>query len=228
LQNSDQAWLLVTPERGPKIWLERPEGDALGLKPDDRTTLLPRENGWRVIERIDQSRTPLWLFGAGHVGRALVRILADLPFAVTWIDSRQQEFPVAVPTEIDARISRRAAEEVAGAPHGTMFLVMTHSHELDFEICDRVLRRGDFAFLGLIGSATKRARFVHRFGEKGYNSAQLERLVCPIGLGDVPGKEPMAIAVAVAGQLLALRARLKAKLNEASPEAERGADIGAA
>ena len=90
-----------------------------------------------------------------------------------------------------------------GAPADAIHLVMTHSHALDLEICDRILRRGDFAFLGLIGSETKKARFIGQLKALGHGAAALERLVCPIGLSQVPGKQPMAIAVSVAGQLLA-------------------------
>jgi xanthine dehydrogenase accessory factor len=105
-----------------------------------------------------------------------------------------------------------------------LFLVLTHSHQLDLEICDRVLRRGDFAFLGLIGSATKKARFLRSLKERGHDAAELERLVCPIGLAQIPGKQPMAIAVSTAAQLLALpAARIASAESEQSTGNRRGA-----
>ena len=95
-------------------------------------------------------------------------------------------------------------QDVASAPPGTMFLVMTHSHALDFDICDQVLRRGDFAFLGLIGSATKRATFERRLKLRGHSDAAIRRLICPIGLPAIAGKAPAVVAISVAGQLLTL------------------------
>jgi xanthine dehydrogenase accessory factor len=96
----------------------------------------------------------VYLFGAGHVGRALARALERLPYRITWIDSRTDMFPERLPANATRRLVPQPAPEVAAAPPGTLFLVMTHSHPLDLEICDRVLRRGDFAYLGLIGSDT--------------------------------------------------------------------------
>jgi xanthine dehydrogenase accessory factor len=91
------------------------------------------------------------------------------------------------------------------APANTIFLVMTHSHPLDEAICEAILRRDDFAYLGLIGSATKRARFVKRLGEAGISSGQLKQLVCPIGIPSITSKEPAAIAAGVAADLLVRR-----------------------
>lgn len=153
----------------------------------------------------------LQLYGAGHVGRALVQALAPLPCEVQWIDEREHEFPPEpwpMP-RARAHITRLCVEpveaEVAAAPVGTCFLVMTHQHDLDMRITEAVLRRADFVWLGLIGSATKRARFEHRFRERGIAPALLERLVCPIGLPGIHGKEPEVIAAAVVAQLLQLR-----------------------
>ncbi len=220
--HSEESWL-VTPETGAKSWLDRAGAEASNWPLDRAACVLPGERGWRVIERVVREEAPLWLFGAGHVGRALARILADLPFAITWLDSRDDAIPEDVPAEIAIRPGIAVAEAVAHAPRNTLFLVMTHSHELDFEICERILRRGDFGFLGLIGSATKRARFQHRFKERGHSPALLDRLICPIGLAQVQGKQPMAIAVAVAGQLMTLRARLE---REQDGRAAHRAEVG--
>jgi xanthine dehydrogenase accessory factor len=159
-----------------------------------------------VIEAVRRASRPVWVFGAGHVGRALVKVLAELPFAVTWLDSRFDGFPAEIPAGVRNIIAPRLAEKVDEAPPATLFLVLTHSHQLDLDICDRVLRRDDFAFLGLIGSDTKKARFLHSLRDRGHSASALERLTCPIGLAQIPGKQPMAIAVATAAQLLSLPA----------------------
>ena len=179
---------------------------------------------WLVIETVRRRSRPLWLFGAGHVGRALAKVLAELPFEVVWLDSRFDGFPAEIPSGVGHVVAPRLAEAVENAPAGALFLVLTHSHQLDLDICDRVLRRGDFAFLGLIGSATKKARFLSALKGRGHAPATLERLVCPIGLAQIPGKQPMAIAVATAAQLLALPAAQEiATEHEQSTGKQRGA-----
>jgi xanthine dehydrogenase accessory factor len=153
-------------------------------------------------ERIDAPAAPLWLYGAGHVGRAVVRGLAELPFDVTWIDSRADFLSGAVPantrtvhTEDPASIARRA-------PAAAYHLVMTHDHGLDFDVCHAILTRGEFAWLGLIGSASKAAKFRARLARAGVASDHVARLVCPIGIGGVTSKLPAAIAASVTVQLL--------------------------
>jgi xanthine dehydrogenase accessory factor len=145
----------------------------------------------------------LQLYGAGHVGRAIVALLAGIDCRVQWIDERDSEFPAqALPTHIERLCVEPVEAEVAHAPPGAHFLVLTHSHDLDLRITEAILRRGDFAYLGLIGSRTKRARFVHRFEERGVPAEALARLTCPIGVAGIAGKEPEVIAVAVVAQLL--------------------------
>ena len=155
-------------------------------------------------------RFVLQLHGAGHVARALVRALEPLPCLVDWIDERADEFAVARrlrgdvpwPAHIGIECTDSPPAEVARAPRGAMFLVMTHSHALDFAICEAVLRRGDFAFLGLIGSATKRARFARQLRQRGFDDDAVARLTCPIGMPGITGKDPEVIALSVAAQLL--------------------------
>jgi len=148
-------------------------------------------------------RFTLQLYGAGHVGRAIVRLLDDLPCRVQWIDERESEFPAAPSAPHVERVCVEPVEaEVAAAPPGCCYLVLTHSHDLDLAITEAILRRGDFAYLGLIGSATKRARFLHRFEARGISPAVLDRLTCPIGLPGIEGKEPAVIALGVVAQLL--------------------------
>jgi len=149
-------------------------------------------------------RFHLQLFGAGHVGRAITRLLATLDVEVDWIDERESEFPLDEPSP--PHIRRVCVDtieaEVRHAPPGAYYLVLTHQHDLDLRITEAILRRGDFAWLGLIGSKTKRERFVHRFAERGIAPAAIARLTCPIGIAGIDGKTPEEIAVAVVAQLL--------------------------
>jgi len=147
----------------------------------------------------------LQLYGAGHVGRAIARLLDDLPCRVQWIDEREGEFPAAPSAD---HIERLCVEpvfaEVDAAPAGAYYLVLTHRHDLDLLITEAILRRGDFAYLGLIGSATKRARFLRRFERRGVPAEALARLTCPIGLPGITSKQPEVVALAVVAQLLQL------------------------
>jgi len=158
-----------------------------------------------LVERFGDGLTDLYLFGAGHVGRALVLALAPLPFRVRWIDQRQEAFPLRAPTNVTMIDSEDPAEELAAAPDGAYVLVMTHSHPLDLSIVSRALGEERFDFVGLIGSATKRARFMSQMRAAGMSKTALDRLTCPIGLPGVEGKEPAIIAAAVAAQLLMAR-----------------------
>lgn len=161
------------------------------------------ESGCEVlIEQIGNKRPQVVLFGAGHVGQALVTALAPLPFAVTWIDSRADIFPAPIPGRVHVKVADTPPLEVASAPSDALYLVMTHSHQLDLEICETVLNRGDFAYLGLIGSATKRTRFERRLRVKGVTRANVNRLTCPIGVAGISGKHPAEIAASVSAQLL--------------------------
>jgi len=150
-------------------------------------------------------RFVLQLYGAGHVGRAIVRLLEGIDCRVQWVDEREREFPSAPsPAHIERICVEPVEAEVANAPGGACYLVLTHSHDLDLRITEAILRRGDFAYLGLIGSKTKRARFLHRFEQRGIAADVLARLTCPIGVPGIVGKEPEVIAVAVVAQLLAV------------------------
>ena len=153
-------------------------------------------------EQFGDSNRKLFLFGAGHVGRALVLALAPLPFDVIWIDPREGAFPSVVPSNVVTIQSENPAAEIASAPSGSFALVMTHSHPLDLEIIDAVLRNPRFAYAGLIGSATKRARFTRRMREAGVPVENVNAMVCPIGISGINSKHPAAIAAATAAQLL--------------------------
>ncbi len=149
-------------------------------------------------------RFVLQLYGAGHVGRAIAALLAGIACRVQWIDEREAEFPAApLPGHIERVCVEPVQAEVASAPPGAFYLVLTHSHDLDLALAQAILQRGDFGFFGLIGSQTKRARFERRLQERGLDPALIARMVCPIGLPGIEGKEPEVIAVAVVAQLLA-------------------------
>jgi len=156
------------------------------------------------MEPLARSLLPLYIYGAGHVGRALVRVLQDLPFQVTWADTTAQRFPDAVPPHVSAHVTPDLPALAAAARADATHIVMTYSHALDLAICHAVLRRGQFGHLGLIGSATKRARFLKRLAGLGICPAMLQRLTCPIGLPGVGAKEPAMIAISVAAQLVEL------------------------
>ena len=158
---------------------------------------------WR--EAFGEARTPVYLFGAGHVGRALALALAPLPFAVRWIDPRRDEFPKLAPANVTMVAAADPPAELAAAPDGALVLAITHSHPLDLAVVAEALRQDRFAYVGMIGSATKRARFVSQLSAAGIEAARVAKLVCPIGVAGVVGKEPAVIAVAVAAQLLTMR-----------------------
>jgi len=155
-----------------------------------------------LVEPLAGDPVALWLYGAGHVGQALIRILGELPFEVTWIDSRAELLPEPLPDNVHPLCSPAPTSTVQLAPAGARFLVMSHDHALDYALCRRILERGDFAWLGLIGSKSKGARFRSRLRRDGVSADAIRRLVCPIGVQGVVSKWPAAIAVGVAAQLL--------------------------
>lgn len=158
-----------------------------------------------LLESLADDAFRLALFGAGHVGSALVDVLAGLDWRVRWIDGRRDIFPQTVPANVTRVESAAPAREVLAMPPETAYLVMTHSHALDYEICEQVLARGDFAYCGLIGSRSKRRRFEKRLRAQGMSDARIERLTCPIGMPGLEGKRPAEIALSVAAQLLKVR-----------------------
>jgi xanthine dehydrogenase accessory factor len=152
----------------------------------------------------DELRFTLALFGAGHVGRAIADALSLLPCRLIWIDEREHEFPkpALVKSSIEVRCVDTPSAEIKALPSGCFVIVTTHSHDLDLEVCEAALNRTDLGFIGLIGSATKKARFLKRLEQKSVTGK--ERLVCPIGMSSILGKEPQVIAASVAAQLLEL------------------------
>jgi len=157
--------------------------------------------GW-MIEPVAPPGRALWVWGAGHVGRAVVAVLAPLPgLAITWVDVAPDRFPATAPEGVTVLPASDPAALVAHVPRQADNLVLSYSHALDHELCHRLLGHG-FGSLGLIGSATKWARFRARLRDLGHSDAAIGRITCPIGNPGF-GKHPQAIAIGVAAALLA-------------------------
>ena len=161
------------------------------------------EGEW-FLDRAPRSKLILYLYGAGHVGREVVRVFAGMPVEVYWLDETVDRFPEAVPDNVHCMPATPLARLADYAPPEACHVVMTCSHALDLEICHAVLKKNAFRFLGLIGSKTKKRRFQKRLGELGVIENDIARMTCPIGLERVAGKEPAIIAVSLAAQLLSL------------------------
>ena len=153
------------------------------------------------FENIVGTNFNIAVFGAGHVGSAVVRSLSALDCNIRWIDSRRNIFR-STPANVRAVETTDPALEVAAMPARGCYLIMTHSHAIDFEICDRILRRQDFAYCGLIGSMSKRRRFEKRLRSAGVQEREIDRLICPIGVDGITGKKPAEIAVAATAEVL--------------------------
>lgn len=164
-----------------------------------------------LFEAFPGSDLNIMLFGAGHVGRSLAAILAQLPCRLHWVDSRENEFPEQLPANVIKVHSDSPGDEVTTMPAAGYYIVMTHEHPLDFAITEAVLKRGDAHYVGLIGSDTKWQRFKMRFQHRGYSEEFYRPVHCPIGLAQVPGKRPVEVAVAVAGEIIAEYQKTAAK-----------------
>jgi xanthine dehydrogenase accessory factor len=187
--------LLASGAEGPSTQ-DFPLGPSLGQCCGGHVTVL--------FEVLRPPKLHVGLFGAGHVGKALVKLLSDLPCRVSWIDPRPEALPANLPPNVTPVRTAQPTQAVAALPPGSLVLVMTHDHQLDFEIVAAALPRLDLLGVGLIGSDTKRARFLSRLARLGITG---ERLICPIGLPGIEGKEPAVVAVSVAAQILQLQAK---------------------
>jgi xanthine dehydrogenase accessory factor len=144
----------------------------------------------------------LVLFGAGHVGKEIVKVLEGLPVKIKWVDERVNEFPQELPGNVEKIITASPVDELKNLGDNTYILVITHSHDLDYAIVEKALKQHHFPYLGLIGSDTKRAKFEKRLQADGISAKRLSGLTCPIGVKGVKGKHPREIAIAVAAELL--------------------------
>ncbi len=164
---------------------------------------VPVKEATYLLETRAKPNAALILFGAGHVGRATVKMLTDLPFDITWVDSRNAEFPDVIPANVSQQLTEEPLSIIANASADTLFVIFTHNHQLDYELTKAILNRKDAKFCGLIGSATKRARFENKLlRERVITQEELPQLTCPIGIAGITGKEPEIIAASLTAQLL--------------------------
>ena len=188
-------------------------GEAVRLtgrdgKPIDTASRIDAE-GLTIVERVDP-RPLLLMFGAGHVGQALAPIVSTLPFRLRWFDNRAEFAGPGVTFEDDL------VAQVHAAPPDALYLVFTQSHATDYDLTRAILERNDFRYCGLIGSATKRARFEKRLIGDGIPPARLARLVCPIGSIGLTAKAPQVLAIGIAAELLlTVQSRATAQLPKA-------------
>ena len=199
--DAERAGLFVTEGRIAERCVERtvlnrdlPGGDGSLLAADGR-----------LLERFGTRKQVLALIGAGHVGRSLIVALAPLDFHVVWIDPREDAFPSIVPGDVRVVVTAAPAAALDAVPDGAFVLVMSHSHALDFDVVLAALRARRFGHVGLIGSASKKARFISRMRQAGLGDDDIERLVCPIGIDGIESKQPAVIAASAVADLLRRR-----------------------
>lgn len=200
-------WLTALPETGlharriegadePPLAIRRALAAARGAGRNETVWA----QGW-LGEPVAPPSSDLWIWGAGHVGRAIVAVLAPLPgFRITWVDTAPNRFPTEIPAGVAPLVAAEPGTAVARAPSRAQHLILTYSHAIDLDLCHRLLWHG-FASCGLIGSVSKWARFRSRLAALGHTAAEISRITCPIG-DPALGKHPQAIAVGVAAALL--------------------------
>jgi len=157
-----------------------------------------------ICEPLNKTVPEVWLFGAGHVGQAVAGQLSLLPCKITWFDQREDWLNKSSVEGVKTVLTDAPEQEIGTAPDNTCFILMTHSHALDFEICHQVLRKGRFAWLGLIGSATKRQTFSKRLAHRGISAELIERLRCPVGGLSLQSSAPASVALSIAAELALL------------------------
>ncbi len=202
--HAEQAATLLNRSMGPRLrGDDGGTGDYPAFAIHRGTHVMQEQDGRRwLVDLVAAPRAHLLLFGAGHVGAAIVRALAELPCRVTWIDERDDMFPEQVPSNVTVEATDTPESLVATAPDGASYLVMTHSHALDQRLTEAILWRDGVAWFGLIGSHTKRKQFEHRLRARGIGDDRIGAMVCPIGVPGISGKQPAVIAASVAAQLL--------------------------
>ena len=218
ISRTSPAKFLVTAEQ---VFGADEENVEAGMVARSRDILLGER---RTARNVQQLYEPIVLpdlniavFGAGHVGTAVVAALANLDCNIRWVDSRRRIFR-KVPANVRAIEAPEPALEVAAMPPDSFYLVMTHSHAMDFDICDRILRRRDVRYCGLIGSQSKRRRFEKRYRQQGMSDALIDELTCPIGVDGISGKKPAEIAVAVAAEVLKTQERAAQSASDVIPD----------
>jgi xanthine dehydrogenase accessory factor len=184
--------------------LQRSVQSAAGEDPADNSPRIPIPQVRRLSELMRPAKPKRVIFGAGHVGQAVARAFAPLPFDLEWLASREDLRPEAGGTHATILEEDELEACIAAAPPATLFAIFTHSHDLDYRLTRAALAKRDFGYLGLIGSRTKRVRFDRRLRDEGFGDAELARLTCPIGIPSLKSKAPAVIAVSLAAELLAL------------------------
>jgi xanthine dehydrogenase accessory factor len=174
--------------------IDYPLGASLGQCCGGRVSLM--------FEVFSASKMPVVVFGAGHVGRALVPLLAQLPVQVTWVDSRYDMLPKELPIGVVGVHEEHPQDHVADCLAGSCYLIMTHHHGVDLALTQAVLNRGDASYLGVIGSVTKGRKFRQRLAAKEYSQSAIDHLHCPMGKAGISGKYPMEVAIAIAAQVM--------------------------
>ncbi|MBL4681845.1 MAG: xanthine dehydrogenase accessory protein XdhC [Pseudomonadales bacterium] len=159
-----------------------------------------------LYEKFAAKKIDIMLFGAGHVGRSLVNILGELPCQLTWVDSREDYLPKTTPNNTKTIYSEYPQEEVSTMPAGSYYVVMTHNHQIDLEICASILQHQQSEYVGLIGSESKWRRFQTKLKQRLVHAklpeSLIENITCPVGLSEVKGKQPMEVAVSIAGEII--------------------------
>ena len=184
-----QSGFLILPDdaQNPVYWSDQPDGH--------------QELGGGLVLPLTPESVPLYLYGAGHVGRAVIDVTGGLPLDRHWVDTGADRFPDDIPPDVTVISASDPAQIPQYAPKGAIHLVMSYSHQIDLEICAEVLKQGHHYKIGLIGSATKWARFRSRLKQMGFAEAVIDDIQCPVGLKAISGKEPARVALSVAGQL---------------------------
>lgn len=154
-----------------------------------------------LAQPLTPASVPFYLYGAGHVGRAVIDVTGGLPLTRHWVDTARDRFPLSIPQDVTVIDAADPAQIPQYAPAGTIHVVMSYSHQIDFDICANLLKADQFYKIGLIGSATKWARFRSRLQQMGFAARQIDQIQCPVGLAAISGKEPARVALSVAGQL---------------------------
>ncbi len=155
-----------------------------------------------ILENFGEKKRQIYLYGAGHIGRALMLNMAALPFDLVWIDSRHNALPSVTPGNVEKIYTPTPVETLVSAPDGAFIVIMTHSHSLDLDLVNAALAAERFAYIGVIGSDTKKARFKSRLKSFGMEKTNIEKLICPIGIDGIKSKHPAAIAASVTAELL--------------------------
>jgi len=206
---------------GPEI------GQCCGGRVEIALRRLTAEDKARCAAELAEQETTypsVYIFGAGHVGRALARCLSLLPVRAILVDPRPEELALCDAT-VEKRLSALPEREARMAPPGSAFIVLTHDHSLDFLLTAEALDRGDAAYVGMIGSATKRVKFRNWRRSEG-PAASIDALVCPIGAGGGSDKRPEVIAAHVAAEVLAALASSASRECETSELSDQDENDG--